>query len=321
LNRAVWSIVFVATRDPLRWAFCDPRRFGKVFLSPDDGLLNKLAPDALLELPSENAFAAVCARRTTSIKALLLDQNALVSGVGNWIADEVLYQAAIHPEIPACSLTPKAVSRLRAAIIEVLTTAVKLNGENFPAEWLFNYRWGKGKKEAQVDFKGRAITHITCGGRTSAVVLQVQKKGGGGGMASESKAMVSVQTKVGEKTVGVKRVKVEVKEGNSEVDGGQKTKSRAKRANTGVKVKEETKLPKVSVPAKRKAAGGSSGAGVRASTLRAKAAVKGEAGPGSLKATAGVGSAKPRSKPPGKPQARVKAGSGGVGGRMVLRGR
>ena len=31
----------------------------------------------------------------TNVKSVLLDQEKLVSGVGNWVADEVLYQAGI----------------------------------------------------------------------------------------------------------------------------------------------------------------------------------------------------------------------------------
>eukprot|EP00873_Tetraselmis_striata_P011736 jgi/Tetstr1/432000/TSEL_021476.t1 len=166
----------VTTTTGARWAYCDPRRFGKLFLSDGVQPLAKLAPDALLELPPAEAFAVACARRSGPIKALLLDQGALVSGIGNWIADEVLYQAKIHPESPACALGETDIGALRAAIVSVLDVAIALSGENFPPEWLFHHRWGKGKGDAQRDAAGRTVTHVTVGGRTSAVVLAIQKK-------------------------------------------------------------------------------------------------------------------------------------------------
>ena len=38
------------------------------------------------------------------------------------------------------------------------------------------HRWGAGNKDIQRDAQGRVITHLTSGGRTSAVVLSIQKK-------------------------------------------------------------------------------------------------------------------------------------------------
>lgn len=44
---------------------------------------------------------------------------------------------------------------------------------------MFNYRWGKGKKEAPKTLpNGEKITFLTVGGRTSCVVPSVQKKTG-----------------------------------------------------------------------------------------------------------------------------------------------
>ena len=94
----------------------DGRRLGRVRLDrirakePPIGLLGF---DALLELPSPARFAALLAERGAPIKALLLDQT-FAAGVGNWIADEVLYQARIAPGAP-CALAVTAGSRSPAA--------------------------------------------------------------------------------------------------------------------------------------------------------------------------------------------------------------
>lgn len=53
------------------------------------------------------------------------------------------------------------------------------DSEQFPEEWLFKHRWGKGKKnQASVLPNGNKIVFLTVGGRTSAVVPSVQRKTG-----------------------------------------------------------------------------------------------------------------------------------------------
>jgi formamidopyrimidine-DNA glycosylase len=88
----------------MRLAFADPRRLGRIYLRSDPlhtSPIKDLAPDALLAPPSAAAFAAALQPLACAVKALLLDQNRVVSGVGNWIADEVCYQSRVHPERPA----------------------------------------------------------------------------------------------------------------------------------------------------------------------------------------------------------------------------
>ena len=163
----------------VRLALTDPRRLARVTRVKGDPLasppLSALAPDAWLTLPPVPAFAAALAARSMPIKALLLDQNKVVSGIGNWLIDEFLYQARLHPESHANALSPADVKALHGAIVRVLDTAcaADADSEKFPADWLFSHRWGKGKgKSTGPD--GSPITFITVGGRTSAVVLKVQ---------------------------------------------------------------------------------------------------------------------------------------------------
>ena len=55
------------------------------------------------------------------IKSLLLDQRAVCSGIGNWIADEVCYQTKIHPD--QNFLTVKEVESIRLSIRKILNRA------------------------------------------------------------------------------------------------------------------------------------------------------------------------------------------------------
>jgi formamidopyrimidine-DNA glycosylase len=92
----------------------DSRRLGGVELDPTE---ERLGPDALNITATELAAAfrngAVC------VKGRLMDQ-ARVAGVGNLIADEVLWRAGIAPARPAGSLTEVETSKLH----ETLTTGI-----------------------------------------------------------------------------------------------------------------------------------------------------------------------------------------------------
>lgn len=98
-----------------------------------------------------------------------------------YIRDEVLYHAKIHPEQYSNTLNDEQINQLWSSIHYVCSTSVDLLGDadQFPADWLFKYRWNKGKKDMPQKLpNGEKITFLTVGGRTSAVVPSVQKKTG-----------------------------------------------------------------------------------------------------------------------------------------------
>ncbi len=87
-------------------AFTDPRRFGRVRLARDpqeEAPISKLGFDPLHDFPTAQALGVLLARRRAPLKAVLLDQG-LFAGVGNWIADEVLFQARLSPHRLASQL-------------------------------------------------------------------------------------------------------------------------------------------------------------------------------------------------------------------------
>lgn len=55
--------------------------------------ISELGWDALTELPDLKAFATLLQSSQRVVKAVLLDQ-AVLCGIGNWIADEVLFQVS-----------------------------------------------------------------------------------------------------------------------------------------------------------------------------------------------------------------------------------
>ncbi|PGH16263.1 formamidopyrimidine-DNA glycosylase [Polytolypa hystricis UAMH7299] len=170
-------------------AFVDARRLGRVRLvdCPGENIrkhtpLKENGPDPVSDksIVTEGWLTAKVRGKKVPIKALLLDQ-AVISGIGNWMGDEILYHAKIHPEQYSNTLRDEQITELHAAINYVCSTSVDLLGlsDEFPSDWLFHHRWNKGKKSLTSKLpNGDKIEFITVGGRTSAIVPAVQNKTG-----------------------------------------------------------------------------------------------------------------------------------------------
>jgi formamidopyrimidine-DNA glycosylase len=160
-------------------ALADPRRLGRVSVTqaaPEDvEAIAKLAPDPLTPQFVRADFVAGIRKSAAPIKAVLLDQQRLVSGVGNWIADEVCFRAALRPDVAGTALTAEMADAIFDAVVGVCADACgcirdqgQLNG--FPKGWLFHSRWGIGPDGTGALPDGRTIRTSTVGGRTTAVV-------------------------------------------------------------------------------------------------------------------------------------------------------
>ena len=166
-------------------AYCDPRRLGKIQIrdnAPNCEPVSKLSLDPYLD--SKKTTPDYLYNRlqsfNTSLKAVLLDQEKIVCGVGNWVADEVCYQAGIDPSSNCSAIDEIASINLSNTLRSVINIAVEsLNKKHeFPKEWLFHYRWFKGKSSNGTNNKmpdGKTITFATVGGRTTAIVKSKQK--------------------------------------------------------------------------------------------------------------------------------------------------
>ncbi len=154
----------------------DGRRLGRIRLRQDPATEPPIAGlgfDALRGLPGAARFRELARERAAPVKALLLDQS-FAAGVGNWIADEVLYQARIAPRRPARSLSDPELDRLRARLRSVVRVAVgaRADSDRYPRAWLFHRRWGS---RPGVTVRGDIIRRETIAGRTAAWVPAVQR--------------------------------------------------------------------------------------------------------------------------------------------------
>lgn len=114
----------------------DPRRFGQIFLSPQDqtyalDIFSKMGPEPLSDQFSPNYLAGGLARRKGPVKSVLLDQK-LVAGLGNIYVCEALYRSGIDPTTPSNQLAAQEerVAALHRAIIEVLEDAIAAGGSS-----------------------------------------------------------------------------------------------------------------------------------------------------------------------------------------------
>jgi formamidopyrimidine-DNA glycosylase len=116
----------------LTLAYNDHRRFGSMHLAPTAGvadhpLLARLGPEPLSDAFSPGWLASQAAGRSTSIKALILDQRT-VAGIGNIYACEALFQAGIDPARKAGAVSARRLSGLVAALKETLARAIEAGG-------------------------------------------------------------------------------------------------------------------------------------------------------------------------------------------------
>jgi formamidopyrimidine-DNA glycosylase len=161
-----------------RLVFSDPRMFGRVQFSVSrepPGWWTRLAPPILSNAFSAEAVADFLHRRKrTPIKAALLMQERF-PGVGNWMADEILWRAAVHPRRLGGSLTPAEVRAVwrecrqvcRRALITIAGHGDRLPpalNVHIPDTWLFHHRWEDGGRCPRT---GARLVRAVVGGRTT----------------------------------------------------------------------------------------------------------------------------------------------------------
>ncbi|ORY22697.1 hypothetical protein BCR39DRAFT_551063 [Naematelia encephala] len=138
--------------EPRELAFIDSRRLGRLRLLPapvhEHPPISLLGFDPVLNHPSFEEFKGLLAKKKGTVKHVLLDQS-FSAGVGNWIADEILYQSRIHPATPVPALSETQLEALHHYTRAIPLRAVEVNAEHkqFPSDWLFRHRWGKGTRE------------------------------------------------------------------------------------------------------------------------------------------------------------------------------
>jgi formamidopyrimidine-DNA glycosylase len=134
--------------------FCDPRKFGRVWLVDDPAdTLRDIGPEPLSEAFSSAWLFSALHHHRRQLKPLLLDQ-AFLAGLGNIYTDEALHLAKLHPLSLSDSVTKKQAQALWQAIREVLEEGILRNGASI--DWV--YRGG----DFQNHFRVYGRTGLPC---------------------------------------------------------------------------------------------------------------------------------------------------------------
>lgn len=162
--------------------FDDMRQFGRMewhaAMPPN---ITRLGPEPMDVSVTE--FCRLLRTRRGAIKPLLLNQTFL-SGLGNIYVDESLHQAGIHPLANAAKLSRTKAQRLHAAMVEVLTSAIRAGGSSISDYVDSDGRRGLfqqshnvyGREGAPCPHCGAAIRRIVVGQRGTHFCPACQKR-------------------------------------------------------------------------------------------------------------------------------------------------
>jgi formamidopyrimidine-DNA glycosylase len=158
-----WDRFALTFDDGTRVALRDKRRLGRAILAPD---LSRLGPDAAVA--SRRHFRDRVGRGNTPIKARIMDQG-VIAGVGNLLADEILWQARIDPRRPAGELDERELDELRRATRAAVRRALVNGGAHTGT--LISHRKGDG----YCPRCGTPLSRTRIGGRTTYWCPQEQR--------------------------------------------------------------------------------------------------------------------------------------------------
>ncbi len=157
--------------------FTDPRQLGHVRFHAGEtpSWMASLPPPVLspkFTRPRMDKFLARHGRQP--VKASLLMQEGF-PGIGNWMADEILWRARLQPSMRSDSLSASEAGKLYREARFVAREAMRTIGERLgdpPASWLFHHRWRAGGLCPRDKSK---LERAQVGGRTSCWCGNCQK--------------------------------------------------------------------------------------------------------------------------------------------------
>jgi formamidopyrimidine-DNA glycosylase len=154
--------------------FADQRKFGRVLVvlpADADALHRRFGPEPLAPAFTAAVLRQRLATRTGRLKSVLLDQR-LIAGLGNIYVDEALFQARLHPNRPANTLTEVESRRLHRAIRDVLRQGLANRGTTFSS--FQDARGAEGENQAHLRVYGRGTRGqpcLRCGGPVQRIVV------------------------------------------------------------------------------------------------------------------------------------------------------
>lgn len=164
-DRPKFGHIVLTFENGFHFAFENKRKFGwwdLIDSIEEYKVARKLSDDAR-DLKLED-FRNSLRQRKTFIKAVLMDQS-VAAGIGNWMADDILYQSKTHPETKVQNLSDKNIESIFKAMKNVIEVAIENDAHypDFPDYFLIHNR----KEGATCFHTGVEIQKIKVGGRST----------------------------------------------------------------------------------------------------------------------------------------------------------
>jgi len=164
-ERPKFGHIMLTFENGFHFAFENKRKFGwwdLIDSIEEYKAERKLSDDA--RILSLQDFETALGNRKTQIKKVLMDQS-VAAGIGNWMADEILYQAKMHPKKKVEHMTKKDIENVFNAMKKVIEVAIANDAhyDDFPEDFLIHFR----KEGAPCFHTGCNIEKIKLGGRST----------------------------------------------------------------------------------------------------------------------------------------------------------
>tara|TARA_E500000331_G_scaffold340049_1_gene370962 strand:- start:68 stop:865 length:798 start_codon:yes stop_codon:yes gene_type:complete len=119
----------------------DYRKFGRVWIVDDPkSIVKHLGIEPLSSAFTLKKFNQILAKRSGTIKPLLLNQT-FIAGIGNYLADEILFRSSLHPLRKADTLSKEEMKNLHESIKYIIKKSIDYGGTTF-----LTFRGPEGKK-------------------------------------------------------------------------------------------------------------------------------------------------------------------------------
>jgi formamidopyrimidine-DNA glycosylase len=150
-----WDRFALEFSDGSRLALRDKRRLGRAILNPDFSHVGTDAANV-----GRDEFRGRIGKGHTALKARLLNQH-VISGIGNLLADQTLWQARLDPRRDTGSLSVEDLDRLRRELRSALRSAIRQGG-------VHTGRFVRARRGTGVCPRdGHHLEKATVGGRTT----------------------------------------------------------------------------------------------------------------------------------------------------------
>ncbi len=169
---------FVLYQQARSLIFTDPRQFGRVRFhhgQDEPAWWRSNVPEISSRNFDRRFFDQFLNRHPKApVKAVLLMQDGF-SGIGNWMADEILWRAGIDPAATTDKLTARKRANLFLETKFVVKESLRTLGKDFsdpPRGWLIHQKWKRG---GICPRHRTPLGHATIGGRTTAWCPRCQR--------------------------------------------------------------------------------------------------------------------------------------------------